>query len=296
MAALLAGIFLAVVGLSSAAFPDGPLYPFDIESLLTCHVENPMAGVEGQPEFIAEDVPRLPFEQIVTQSPHPHVIWLPGESGFRIPPGVPTTSRLITFLGSDYNPVLTSPSIPITPPPRGCELLPSAEGSGGDQKIHVSEAMDPIPFLTNDRSTSPSTPEVRSLRADPTKINTDALNNLNNLAISTTRTFLILEINPVQALCAIHTALCPLNTTWAELPNGYFPKFFSQGTCSNKNCSFPRGKFCEENFTYVAYVTVLRWDCCFDKFGGQIQWACGWRKVQVPLVCDCTCACSEVFP
>lgn len=76
-----AGIFLAVVGLSSAAFPDGPLYPFDIESLLTCHVENPMAGVEGQPEFIAEDVPRLPFEQIVTQSPHPHVIWLPGESG-----------------------------------------------------------------------------------------------------------------------------------------------------------------------------------------------------------------------
>lgn len=74
-------IFLAVVGLSSASFPNGVLYPFDIESLLTCHVENPMGNVEGQAEFVPEDVPRLPFEQIVMQRDHPNVIWLPGGSG-----------------------------------------------------------------------------------------------------------------------------------------------------------------------------------------------------------------------
>jgi len=36
---------------------------------------------------------------------------------------------------------------------------------------------------------------------------------------------------------------------WAELPDGYFPRFFAQGTCNNKNCSFPRAKHCEEDFT-----------------------------------------------
>lgn len=78
---IVAGIFLAVAGLSSAAFPNGVLYPFGINSLLTCHVDNPLAGEEGQDETIPEDIPRLSFEQIVMQDPHPNVIWLPGESG-----------------------------------------------------------------------------------------------------------------------------------------------------------------------------------------------------------------------
>lgn len=55
--------------------------PFKIDSLLTCHVDNPLAGTEGQPDTIPEDPPRLSFEQIVRQGDHPNVIWLPGESG-----------------------------------------------------------------------------------------------------------------------------------------------------------------------------------------------------------------------
>ena len=74
-------VLLATVGLSSAVYPFGVLYPFDIQSLLICHVENPLAGGENQPDFIPETIPRLPFEQIVMQGDHPNVIWLPGRSG-----------------------------------------------------------------------------------------------------------------------------------------------------------------------------------------------------------------------
>jgi hypothetical protein len=65
------------VGLSSAAFPNGFLYTNDIQSLLTCHVKNPLGG---SPEFIPEEIPRIPFEKIVMQRDHPNVIWLPGNS------------------------------------------------------------------------------------------------------------------------------------------------------------------------------------------------------------------------
>ena len=76
--ATVAGVFLAVVGLSSATFPNGVLYPFGIDTLLTCHVDNPLAGLEGQPATVPEEIPRLSFEQIVTQRGHPN-IWLPGD-------------------------------------------------------------------------------------------------------------------------------------------------------------------------------------------------------------------------
>lgn len=57
------------------------LYPFDIETLLTCHVDNPLAGVEGQPDTIPEEIIRLPIEEFVRQGNHPHYIGLPAASG-----------------------------------------------------------------------------------------------------------------------------------------------------------------------------------------------------------------------
>ena len=74
-----AGLLLAVAGTSFAAFPNGQLYPFDINTALRCRVENPIAGDEGQEDFIDEEFPRLPFEQVVRQRDHPDDIWLPGE-------------------------------------------------------------------------------------------------------------------------------------------------------------------------------------------------------------------------
>jgi hypothetical protein len=52
-------------------------------------------------------------------------------SRFRFPSGLVSNDRLLNFLGDDYNRDLTSTFIPITPAPRGCEILPAAEGSGG---------------------------------------------------------------------------------------------------------------------------------------------------------------------
>lgn len=74
-------VLLTAVGLSSAVYPNGVLYPFDIESLLICHVENPLAGGENQPDFIPENIPRLPFDAVEIQGDHPNFIWLPGTAG-----------------------------------------------------------------------------------------------------------------------------------------------------------------------------------------------------------------------
>lgn len=76
-----AGVLQTIVGLSSAAYPNGQLYPFEIDSLLTCHVDNPMAGLGGQPGTIPEELLRLSFDKPVTQMGHPNVIWLPPPSG-----------------------------------------------------------------------------------------------------------------------------------------------------------------------------------------------------------------------
>ena len=72
---------MAILGVSFAAFPNGQLYPFEIDSLLVCHVENPLAGTEGADDFIAEDIPRLSFGQAVQQGDHPNNILLPQPSG-----------------------------------------------------------------------------------------------------------------------------------------------------------------------------------------------------------------------
>ncbi len=71
-----AGVLLAIAVPSFATFPNGQLYPFDIDSLLTCHDQNPLSD----PEFIPEEIIRLPFVQVVRQPPHPHDIWLPGNT------------------------------------------------------------------------------------------------------------------------------------------------------------------------------------------------------------------------
>ncbi len=32
--------------------------------------------------------------------------------------------------------------------------------------------------------------------------------------------------------------------------------------------------------SYIGYVTVLRWDCCYNHLLNQVRWDCGWRKVR----------------
>ena len=37
--------------------------------------------------------------------------------------------------------------------------------------------------------------------------------------------------------------------------------------------------FLYSTYSYSVYVTILRWDCCYNAFLGQLRWDCGWRKV-----------------
>lgn len=69
--------FLAIAAVASGTSPDGPLYPFGIDSLLECHLDNPQSGLPGQPDTFIEEPPRLGFAQVVNQEGHPYVIWLP---------------------------------------------------------------------------------------------------------------------------------------------------------------------------------------------------------------------------
>lgn len=73
-----AGVLVAILGVSFAKFPNGQLYPFEIDSLLVRHVENPLAGTAGAEDFIAENTIRLSFGQIAQQGDHPNDILLPG--------------------------------------------------------------------------------------------------------------------------------------------------------------------------------------------------------------------------
>lgn len=80
---IIVGVILAsTVALSNAGFPNGQLYPFTINDLLTCHVDNPRGDLEGEEAVVPEEIIRLPFEMVETQGDHPNPIWLPGPSGY----------------------------------------------------------------------------------------------------------------------------------------------------------------------------------------------------------------------
>jgi len=56
---------------------EGVVYPFPIDNLLVCFVDNPLKSQAGQNDFIPEEIPRLNLNQIVRQNNHPNDIWLP---------------------------------------------------------------------------------------------------------------------------------------------------------------------------------------------------------------------------
>lgn len=60
-----------------ATYNDGFLYPFEINSLLRCHVPNPFAGNPGEPDTIEEVPPRVAFVPGGKGS-----VYLPRESGY----------------------------------------------------------------------------------------------------------------------------------------------------------------------------------------------------------------------
>eukprot|EP00731_Ephydatia_muelleri_P022051 Em0014g642a len=74
---------------------------YDLNSLLVCHVQNPLATIAGQPALIGG------IETIPLVSGQRDAVWLPQESGFAPPiPAAGSTldvNSLINFLGNDYN-------------------------------------------------------------------------------------------------------------------------------------------------------------------------------------------------
>ena len=55
-------VFLALVAVCAATNSQGVLYPFEINEVLVCHVENPFKDIVGEPEVIPEVPPRIPFD------------------------------------------------------------------------------------------------------------------------------------------------------------------------------------------------------------------------------------------
>lgn len=78
-------ITLLVVGISQtqATFSEGFLYPFPLDSFLTCLVPNPFGNVFGENKFIDETPPRLPIA-VLDRQPNQNGtlrdVWLPPES------------------------------------------------------------------------------------------------------------------------------------------------------------------------------------------------------------------------
>lgn len=281
----------------------GLLYPFEIGDTLNCHVER--KTLDGRVTYVPETPPRLPFGMRVQQGDYR--VFLPQDTTFRQPSllglNAEVQQRLLNFLGNDYNRELTAVSRPEHDAPRACDLLPAFEGSAGQRKVHIEVVEEPVPVIQNNVA-SDTWRELSNFGPtllDPARFN-DRTSDPDFLAPNGLETnfggfaFRYRDLmNRHDIFCELWIAKCPLTPAWAELPQTFFPRYFAQGTCSGKNCSYPRGLFCEEDATYTVYVTVLRWDCCYNALGGQLRWDCGWRKVQVPILCDCTCACGPRF-
>lgn len=58
---------------------DGILYPFPVNSLLTCHVPNPLAGTPGEEDSIPENIMRLQLQPPTTPG---QLVWTPVSSGY----------------------------------------------------------------------------------------------------------------------------------------------------------------------------------------------------------------------
>lgn len=278
-------VFLAAaIGGSIAAFPFGRVYPFPITNTLECH----RVTSNG---LVLEEIPFLPLV------PAPSgMVWLPQDSGFRIPrfptnrlaPGEATLQEtLLEFLGNDYNPIIQSVVEPSRDAPRACDIVGTIEGSAG-QLLRFNEV--------EEWSTADILRTIANLRNDiapnlPDEDQADLFETINTVIVR------LDNINQQPELCEIYTGVCPLVTEWTDLGLTYFPRFYAAGLCSGKNCSFPRGQTCEPDIRNdrVSSVIVLRWDCCFNpdpNFFIAPRWECGWRRVRVPIICDCRCGCG----
>ena len=72
-------LFLTCVWDCSAVSDDGILYPFPLNTLLTCHVPNPLAGKPGEEDSIPEDTLRLQLQPPTTPG---QLVWTPVSSGY----------------------------------------------------------------------------------------------------------------------------------------------------------------------------------------------------------------------
>lgn len=63
----------------SAVSNDGILYPFPVNTLLTCHVPNPLAGTPGEEDSIPENIMRLQLQPPTTPG---QLVWTPVSSGY----------------------------------------------------------------------------------------------------------------------------------------------------------------------------------------------------------------------
>jgi hypothetical protein len=93
---------------------------------------------------------------------------------------------------------------------------------------------------------------------------------------------------------------CRVAFHWVDAGPTYFPRYFRQGFCYNRQCSLPdRDEFrCHADLSADSFggLEASRWDCCWTtnhnyQSGLTHKYECGFRKVTIPIVCDCDCRC-----
>jgi hypothetical protein len=264
-------VLAAVIGACSAYGILG--YGFPPSSLLTCMVQNPHAGLPGQEFSLPETPPFISF-----QPGEPGTVYLPVTSGFPSPIEGPLPRYISNSLFEFLEPDLRVTSIG-EEFPRGNPIVP-----GTILPTNVPVSSGDIKGGGVGTTVAPN--------KDYGSMALDVLQNSPVNLIDPANYALI--VNAVVQL----TDRCQVNATWTRLPHGqFFPQWISGAFCSGENCSFFGGLKCNAVLREETLIPilVLRWDCCWSIVNRQFRWECGWRKVYIALIGQCTCSCFDEY-
>lgn len=271
-------VFAAAALISTCTASRSSNFHFYADTIVQCMVQNPHAGRPGQPYSIPEDTPVVPFVP-----GEPGTVYLPQKSGFQSPVIGPLPRYIAfdleQFLGNDLDSRVTSVGEEI---PRRDPIVPGT----------VRPANVPV--------SSGSQPEagVGTTVAPPQDYRQEIVNILNTVSNT-----VLLPPENIEVVADVAVRLpverCNVLARWTRLPEGhFFPQWVSGAYCSGNNCSIPAGLHCNPVLREEALIPlrVLRWDCCWSIANRQWRWECGWRKVIIHLIGQCTCSCFDEYP
>ncbi len=98
----------------------------------------------------------------------------------------------------------------------------------------------------------------------------------------------------------VRKSSCPVNFTWIDLGEYFWPRWVRQGSCQSdkqygaqiKGCSWPQGMNCIQG--EVEMLQILRWHCRtrHNRSKSAKRRKCKWYKVPYPVTSSCKCSCA----